>query len=87
VRVKTKRGIVGAGLRLHPPLLAHRRGPGVSYHLQHRDTLEGYKTIGKLATSRQHIVPGHDPDVVKIYPAAKPGLENWIVRLDEAPKT
>jgi hypothetical protein len=27
-------------------------------------------------------VPGHDPDVLKLYPAVKRGLENWIVRLD-----
>ena len=49
------------------------------------DTLEGYTTIQKLATSRRHIVPGHDPSVLKIYPAAKPGLENWIVKLDVEP--
>jgi len=50
------------------------------------DTLEGYKTLKKLASSRHHIVPGHDPEVVKLYPAAKPGLENWVVRLDAEPK-
>jgi hypothetical protein len=32
------------------------------------------------------MVPGHDPTVTDIYPAAKPGLENWIVRLDADPK-
>jgi hypothetical protein len=31
-------------------------------------------------------VPGHDPEVMKIYPAAKPGLEDWVVRLDADPK-
>jgi hypothetical protein len=31
-------------------------------------------------------VPGHDPEVLKLYPAAKPGLENWIARLDMEPK-
>jgi len=31
-------------------------------------------------------VPGHDPKVVKIYPLAKSGLENWVVRLDVEPK-
>ena len=40
----------------------------------------------KLASSRHHMVPGHDPDVMKLYPAAAPGLENWIARLDVAPK-
>ena len=48
--------------------------------------LEGYETLKKLASSRQHIVPGHDPEVMKIYPAAKPGLEDWVVRLDAEPK-
>jgi hypothetical protein len=50
------------------------------------DTLEGYKTLRKLASSRHHIVPGHDPEVLKLYPAVKRGLENWIVRLDVEPK-
>jgi hypothetical protein len=31
-------------------------------------------------------VPGHDPQVLSRYPAAKPGLEGWIVRLDAEPK-
>ena len=51
------------------------------------EVLEGYETLKKLATSREHIVPGHDPVVLKRYPAAKPGLEGWIVRLDVDPKT
>jgi len=50
------------------------------------DTLEGYRKLQKLATSRQHIVPGHDPEVLKLYPAARAGLENWIARLDVAPR-
>jgi hypothetical protein len=32
-------------------------------------------------------VPGHDPQVLTRYPAAKPGLEGWVVRLDAEPKT
>lgn len=50
------------------------------------DTVEAYATIKRLASSVRHIVPGHDPDVLKRYPAAKPGLENWIVRLDVEPR-
>jgi glyoxylase-like metal-dependent hydrolase (beta-lactamase superfamily II) len=37
------------------------------------ETLEGYATIKRLADSPGHIVPGHDPDVLKRYPAAAPG--------------
>jgi hypothetical protein len=33
------------------------------------------------------VVPGHDPDVLRRYPAAKPGLEGWVVRLDAEPKS
>jgi hypothetical protein len=32
------------------------------------------------------VVPGHDPLVLKRYPAAKLGLEGWVVRLDVDPK-
>jgi hypothetical protein len=50
------------------------------------DVLEGYATIKRLADSGKHIVPGHDPKVLERYPAAKPGLENWVARLDVEPK-
>jgi hypothetical protein len=33
-----------------------------------------------------HIVPGHDPLVLTRYPAARPVLEGWVVRLDAEPK-
>lgn len=46
------------------------------------ETLEGYATMKRLADSPAHIVPGHDPDVLKRYPAAAPNLEDWVVRLD-----
>jgi len=50
------------------------------------DTLEGYAKIRAVAASDDHIVPGHDPIVMQIYPAAAPELENIAVRLDLAPK-
>jgi glyoxylase-like metal-dependent hydrolase (beta-lactamase superfamily II) len=86
VRVKTKRGIVVVAsdcIHLYSHIDEGRVFP-ITYSIG--DTLEGYKTIQKLATSRQHIVPGHDPEVLKIYPAAKPGLEDWVARLDVEPK-
>ena len=86
VEVKTGRGTVVLAsdcIHLYSHIDEGRVFP-ITYSVG--DTLEGYKTIQKLADSRHHIVPGHDPEVLKIYPAAKPGLENWIVRLDVAPK-
>jgi hypothetical protein len=32
------------------------------------------------------MVPGHDPEVLKIYPAAGSNLQGWIARLDVTPK-
>jgi hypothetical protein len=50
------------------------------------DVLEGYQTIKRLAESPDHIIPGHDPEVVKRYPAARAGLEGMAVRLDVPPE-
>jgi hypothetical protein len=55
-----------------------------TYHIG--EVLEGYATLGRLATSPAHIVPGHDPAVLDRYPPAGPGLEGWVVRLDADPK-
>ena len=86
VRVKTQRGYVvvaSDACHLYSHMDEGRVFP-ITYSVA--DTLEGYKKLRKLASSRHHFVPGHDPDVLKIYPAAKPGMEDWIVRLDVAPK-
>ncbi len=86
VRVKTRRGnVVLASDCTH--FYAHMDEGRIfptTYNLA--EVLEGYGTLKKLATSRAHIVPGHDPLVLKQYPAAKAGLENWVVRLDAEPK-
>lgn len=86
VCVKTKRGMVVVAsdcCHLYSHIDEGRVFP-ITYSVG--NTLEGYKTLKKLASSRHHIVPGHDPEVVKIYSLAKPGLENWVVRLDVEPK-
>jgi glyoxylase-like metal-dependent hydrolase (beta-lactamase superfamily II) len=48
--------------------------------------LEGYRRINKLAGTRDLIVPGHDARVTKAYPAAAPGLEGQVLRLDKPPR-
>ena len=50
------------------------------------EVLEGYETLKRLASSRNHIVPGHDPAVMKIYPAASEALKGLVIRLDVDPK-
>ena len=75
VRVKTKRGYVmlaADAVHLFPHLDEGRVCP-TTYNLA--EVLEGYETLKKLASSRNHIVPGHDPAVMRIYPAASDGIE------------
>ncbi len=43
-------------------------------------------TLKRLATSPQHVIPGHDPLVLRRYPAPKPELEGIAVRLDVEPR-
>jgi glyoxylase-like metal-dependent hydrolase (beta-lactamase superfamily II) len=86
VRVNTRRGpVVVASDTTH--LYAHfeqgRVFPLV-YHVG--EVLEGYDTLRRLAGSPQRVIPGHDPLVLARYPAAKPGLEGWVARLDADPK-
>ncbi|MEO8630864.1 MAG: N-acyl homoserine lactonase family protein, partial [Betaproteobacteria bacterium] len=42
-------------------------------------------TMRRLASSPQHIVPGHDPLVLKRYPAPNPELQGIVARLDVPP--
>jgi glyoxylase-like metal-dependent hydrolase (beta-lactamase superfamily II) len=61
---------------------------GRPFHLLHNveDTLEGYRTLYRLAGDRANVVPGHDPLVLDRYPASAPGLEGIAVRLDADPR-
>jgi hypothetical protein len=47
--------------------------------------LNGFAVIQKLADSPSHIIPGHDRQVLSLFPAARDGLDG-IVRLDVAPR-
>lgn len=49
------------------------------------DLLESYRKLESLADSEDHVVPGHDPLVRSLYPAAGGPLGGEVVRLDEAP--
>jgi glyoxylase-like metal-dependent hydrolase (beta-lactamase superfamily II) len=85
VRVATERGaVVLASDASH--FYAHieqRRAFPVLYNLG--ELLDGYDTLRRLASSADHIVPGHDPLVIERYAPATSATENWIARLDVAP--
>lgn len=49
------------------------------------DVLEGYDTVLGLATSRDHVIPGHDPLVLDFYPAPSADLSGWVAKLDVSP--
>ncbi len=46
---------------------------------------EGYRTVRRLAGSEDHIVPGHDPQVLAIYHPAFDDTVGWIARVDLPP--
>ena len=48
--------------------------------------LESYRELRALASDNRHIVPGHDPQVMRRYPAPTPELKNVVVRLDVPPE-
>jgi hypothetical protein len=51
----------------------------------HEDTLAGYETMRKLASTPDAIIPGHDPLVLQRYPAISAELKGIVVRLDVEP--
>jgi len=86
VRVVTRRGAVvlaSDAAHLYAHLDQHRAYP-VVYNVA--EMLEGHETLRRLAASPRHIVPGHDPLVAKIFPAARPELEGVVMRLDVEPR-
>ncbi|HEX7929244.1 MAG TPA: N-acyl homoserine lactonase family protein [bacterium] len=86
VRVKTKRGwVVLASDAAHFYEEFQRSIPfPIVYHVE--DMIEGWRKLERLAESSLHVIPGHDPLVLKHYPAPKKDLEGVVVRLDVAPK-
>ena len=46
------------------------------------DMVEGYGRLRELAESPEHIIPGHDPQVLARYPAPAEALKGIVARLD-----
>jgi hypothetical protein len=47
--------------------------------------VDGWRRLRTLAAAPHHVVPGHDPLVMRRYPAPRPDLEGIAVRLDDEP--
>jgi glyoxylase-like metal-dependent hydrolase (beta-lactamase superfamily II) len=82
VRVNTRRGsVVLASDASHLYANMERGNPyPIAYNIG--EVLEGYRRAYSLATSGEHVIPGHDPLVLTRYPSPSPELKGWIVRLD-----
>jgi len=81
VRVRTRRGwvvLASDASHYYANFEQHRPFPIV---FDVGEMLDGYGAMQRLASSPAHIVPGHDPLVLKRYPA-QPGGPPDIVRLD-----
>lgn len=44
--------------------------------------IDGWRRVRELAAGPDHIVPGHDPEVLRRYPAPAPELAGIVARLD-----
>jgi glyoxylase-like metal-dependent hydrolase (beta-lactamase superfamily II) len=86
VRVHTQRGwVVLASDAAHYAENYRRRSPfPIVYHVG--DMLRGFDTLRSLADSDAHVIPGHDPMVLREFPAWPAGQAE-IVELHAAPRT
>ena len=86
VRVHTKRGwvVVASDVTHFYENMDSGRPFTTAFHVG--KMLEGFDALRAQAPSAQHIVPGHDPLVMKRYPPPRPELQDIVVRLDVAPK-
>jgi glyoxylase-like metal-dependent hydrolase (beta-lactamase superfamily II) len=84
VRVKTAGGyVVLASDATHFYENIEQRKP-FSITINMEDTLRTYDRLQQLASSPKQVVPGHDPLVLKRYPAWKPDTKGIVHRLDVA---
>ena len=50
------------------------------------EMMEGFDLLDELASSSDHIIPGHDPDVLKHYPHSDLSLSTHVAVLHKSPK-
>jgi hypothetical protein len=82
VRVMSRRGFVV--LASDASHLYANMERGIPYPVVYNvsEVMEGFRRAGDLASSPEHIIPGHDPLVLDRYSAPSPELKGWIARLD-----
>jgi glyoxylase-like metal-dependent hydrolase (beta-lactamase superfamily II) len=85
VRVHTRRGwvVLASDVTHFYENLLTGRPFTTAFHVA--EMLEAFSKLIAAAPSRSHIIPGHDPLVMRRYPAFSTGLVGIAVRLDEPP--
>jgi glyoxylase-like metal-dependent hydrolase (beta-lactamase superfamily II) len=85
VRVNTARGpvVLASDVTHFYENLASGRPFTTAFHVG--EMLEGFEKLLASAPDESHIVPGHDPLVMRLYPTPSPDLEGIVVRLDVPP--
>ncbi len=85
VRVNTARGpvVLASDVSHFYENLAGGRPFPTAFHVG--EMLEGFEKLLASAPDESHIVPGHDPLVMRLYPTPSPDLEGIVVRLDVPP--
>ena len=85
VRARTARGyvVLASDVSHFYENMASGRPFPTAFHVG--QMLDGFEKLYALAGDETRIVPGHDPLVMSLYPAASPELEGIAVRLDLPP--
>jgi glyoxylase-like metal-dependent hydrolase (beta-lactamase superfamily II) len=85
VRVHTQRGwvVVASDVTHFYENMETGRPFTTAFHVG--EMLEGFDKLRAAAPTPKHIVPGHDPEVMKRYPAVSADLAGIVVRLDVEP--
>lgn len=85
VRVNTRRGqvVLASDVTHFYENMESGRPFTTAFHIG--EMLEGFETLEELAPTHEHIIPGHDPEVMRRYPAPRPDLAGIVVRLDVDP--
>src|SRR5262249_50153930 len=85
VRVNTRRGwvvLAADSLHFYENILTNNPFPVLVNVI---DYVAAWRTVERLADTFDHIVPGHDPQVLRRYPSVRPDTTGIAVRLDVAP--
>ncbi|TAN48661.1 MAG: N-acyl homoserine lactonase family protein [Betaproteobacteria bacterium] len=82
VRVATRRGgvVLASDASHYYANMGENRPFPIVYNVG--DMMEGWNRLRALAESPEHIIPGHDPEVLARYPAPSESLRGIVARLD-----